>query len=126
VVLEEGNALGVVGRDEVVAAFTREDYRSLTAEEVMREGVPQVPPDIPLSAAAQMMRDQNVRVFFLMHHAGGIEYPAATISYHHFLRFLVADSDDDLEDLGLSASRTAPLDAFIKRREAAKRQARRR
>jgi predicted transcriptional regulator len=125
VVLEEGNALGVVGQDDIVFAFTREDFRSLTAEEIMREGVPQIPPDIPISVAAQMMHDQGVRVFWLMHHAGGIEYPAASISYRHLLRYLAADSDEDLRDLGLAASRTAPLEAFIRRRDAALQSSRR-
>ena len=67
IVLDEGKALGVVGQDDLVAAFIREDIKSITATEVMREGVPQVPPDIPLTAAAQIMRDQRVRTFFLMH-----------------------------------------------------------
>ena len=52
--------------------------------------VPRVPPDIPLKTAAQIMQDQGVRVLFLTHHAGGIEYPAAYITYKHLLRHLAA------------------------------------
>lgn len=117
IVLEEGKALGVVGQDELVAAFSRNHYKDLTAIEVMREEVPQIPPEIPITAAAQLMRDQGVRTFFLMHHAAGIEYPAAAISYKHFLRLLVAESQADLSDLGIRAERVAPLDEFIQRRE---------
>ena len=120
IVLDEGKALGVVGQDELVAAFSRDGYKELTAIEVMREGVAQIPPEIPLSAAAQLMRDQRVRTFFLMHHAAGIEYPAAAISYRHILRLLVAKSPDDLSDLGIRANRVAPLDDFIRRREETK------
>jgi predicted transcriptional regulator len=120
VVLEEGNAAGVVGQDDIIYAFTREDFRSLKAEDVMRENVPQIPPDVPISVAAQMMHDQGVRVFWLMHHAGGIEYPAASISYKHLLRYLIANSDEELKDLGLAAARKAPLEQFIERRDAAK------
>ena len=58
-------------------AYEREDARSLMAEQVMHEGVPQIPPDIPLTVAAQMMLDQHVRAFFLMHNAAGVTYPAA-------------------------------------------------
>ncbi len=76
-----------------------------------------MPPDIPLTAAAQMMQDQRVRVLFLMHHAGGIEYPAALISYQHLLRHLAARDDDELRDLGISAARQSPLETFIQRRE---------
>ena len=120
IVLDEGKALGVVGQDELVAAFSRDEYRELTAVEVMREGVAQIPPEIPLTAAAQLLRDQGIRTFFLMHHAAGIEYPAAAISYKHFLRLIVANSPDDLSDLGIRANRVAPLDDFIRRREETK------
>jgi len=120
IVLDEGKALGVVGQDELVAAYSRNEYKNLAALEVMSEGVPQVPPEIPLTAAAQLMRDQGVRTFFLMHHAAGIEYPAAVISYKHFLRLLVAESQADLSDLGIRADRVAPLDEFIERRDATK------
>jgi CBS domain-containing protein len=118
IVLDEGKALGVVGQDDLVAAFAREDIKQLTAIEVMREGVPQVPPDIPLTAAAQIMRDQRVRTFFLMHHAAGIEYPAAALSYKHYLRLLAAEDSHDLRDLGIKAERESPLEQFIQRRQA--------
>ena len=116
---EEGHALGVVSQTELVKAYQREDVHSLTAENIMHEGVPEVPPDIPLEVAAQMMLDQNVRAFFLMHHAGGIVYPAAMITYRHLLRHLAAQSDDDLKDMGVAAARKAPLQQFIERRDAA-------
>jgi CBS domain-containing protein len=118
VVLSEGNALGVVGPDELVRALSSPDFRSLTAEQVMREGVPQVPPDIPLAAASQIMQDLGVRTLFLMHHAAGIEYPAAFITYRHFLRYLAARDSEDLRDLGIKAERQPPLDAFNQRRQA--------
>ncbi len=120
---EEGHALGVVSQDELVKAYEREEARTLTAEQVMREGVPQIPPDIPLAAAAQMMLDQNVRAFFLMHHAGGVVYPAAMITYRHILRHLAARSDDELKDMGIAAARKAPLEQFIEKRDAAKKAA---
>lgn len=120
---DEGHAVGYVGQDEIVKAYEREDARALTAEQVMHEGVPQVPPDIPLPVAAQMMLDQRVRAFFLMHNAGGVIYPAAMITYRHILRHLAARSDEDLKDMGIAAARKAPLQQFIERRDAAKRAA---
>ena len=120
IVLDDGKALGVVGQDDLVAAFSRQDVKTLTAIEVMREGVPQVPPDIPLTAAAQIMRDQGIRTFFLMHHAAGIEYPAAALSYKHYLRLLAAEDSEELKDLGIKAERVLPLEEFINRREATK------
>jgi CBS domain-containing protein len=121
VVLEEGNALGIIGQDELVKAFTRPDYAALTAEQILREGVPQIPADIPLAAAAQFMLDQKVRALFLMHHAGGIEYPAALISYRHLLRLMAARNPQELNDLGIQAERQSPLDTFLRRRDEARR-----
>jgi predicted transcriptional regulator len=120
IVLDDGKALGVVGQDDLVAAFSRQEAKSLTAVEVMREGVPQIPPDIPLTAAAQIMRDQGIRTFFLMHHAAGIEYPAAAISYKHILRALAAEDIEELKDLGIKAERVLPLEEFINKREASR------
>ncbi len=117
----DGHAVGVVSRDDLVRAYTRDDCRSLTAEAIMTDGVPQVPPDIPLAAAAQIMRDRGVRAVFLMHHAGGIAYPAAMLTYTHFLRHLCAQDDDELSDLGIRRDRQPPLDSFKQRRDAARR-----
>jgi YD repeat-containing protein len=119
---QDGNGIGVVSQDELVQAYTRDDWGNLTAEAIMREGVPQVPPDIPLTAAAQLMQDQGVRVVFLMHHANGVIYPAAVLSYRHLLRHIAAHSDADLQDLGIAAARKPPLEQFTERRDAARRQ----
>jgi predicted transcriptional regulator len=124
VVLDDrGHAAGIISWDELVSAYTRDGSRSLTAEEVMLADVPQVPPDIPLIAAAQIMQDKDIRIVFLMHHAGGIEYPAAMLSYKHLLRHLAMDNPDDLQDLGIKAVRESPLETFYKRRDDARRRA---
>jgi CBS domain-containing protein len=122
---DDGNALGVVSQDDLVRIYGDERARHLTAEEVMHEGVPQIPPDIPLETAAQMMRDRHIRAFFLMHHAGGIEYPAAVLTYTHLLRSLAARSAEDLRDLGIAAARQGPLETFLARREEARRKSKR-
>jgi len=122
----DGHALGVVSQDDLVKAFSQRhqwDSKELAvpnAEEVMSAGVPQIPADIPLDAAAQIMIDRRKRTLFLMHHAGGIEYPAAVISYSHILRALTAKSEAEFTDLGIKAKRQSPLDAFIERRDAAR------
>jgi len=125
VVLDDyGRAAGIVSRDDLVRAYaTGEELHGLPVQAVMQEGVPQIPPDIPLTAAAQIMQDQNLRIVFLMHHAGGIEYPAAMLSYKHLLRHMAMEEDDDLADLGIKAERESPLESFYKRRDAARRQA---
>lgn len=123
VVLDEGHALGVVGENELVASLGREDWSALTAADVMREGVPQLPPDIPLAAGALLMRDMGARTVFLMHHAAGVVYPAAYLSYRHLLRYLAAESEDELRDLGIYANRLAPVESFIQRRDEARKKA---
>jgi len=127
VVLDDrGHAAGIVSRDDLVRAYASgDDVQDLAVETLMQDGVPQIPPDIPLTAAAQIMQDQGVRIIFLMHHAGGIEYPAAMLSYTHLLRHMAMENAADLSDLGIKADRESPLEAFIKRRDEARRQANR-
>jgi len=117
----EGHAPGVVSQDDLVKVYSQGDWENLVAEDVMQENVPQIPPDIPLAAAAQIMRDQNVRTIFVMHHAGGIIYSAAVLTYRHFLRHIAAKDDSELEDLGTQAARKTPMETFIERRDAARR-----
>ena len=117
----EGHATGVVTQDELVQAYVRKDGRELTAEDIMRADIPRFLPDIPLTTAAQLMQDQGVRVAFYLHQASGVFYPAAVLTYRHFLRHLAAQNDDDLKDLGIKAARQSPLETFIQRRDEARR-----
>ena len=117
----EGQAIGVVTLYELVNAYSIGGYENKTADEIMRPGLPQLPPDIPITVAAQIMQDEGVRVIFLMHNAGGISYPAALITFAHILRHMAMESENDIEDLGIQAKRQAPLDVFLERREQARR-----
>lgn len=124
VVLDEnGHGAGVVTRDQLVQAYAQGTYEELKAQDVLEAKIPQVPPDIPLSAAAQIMQDLGVRMLFLTHHAGGIEYPAAYISYKHLLRHLGARDEQELRDLGIKAERESPIETFMRRRDEALRRA---
>jgi predicted transcriptional regulator len=120
---DDKHALGIVTQDELVRAYGREDLQALKAEDVMRIDIPQLPPDIPLAAAAQVMRDQRVRAVFMMHHAGGVVYPAAVLTYRHLLRHMGAQENENLRDLGIYAERKTPIETFLERREAARRAA---
>ncbi|RME87324.1 MAG: CBS domain-containing protein [Anaerolineae bacterium] len=118
---KDGQAIGVVSQDEIVQAYIRPNARSLTAQDVMSDGVPSIPPDIPVTAAAGIMRDRGVRTLFLMHNAAGIIYPAAYISYWHILRHLAARDESELADLGIAADRQSPIETFKQKRDAARR-----
>jgi len=119
----EGEGVGVVGYEELVRAYEREDVKSLTAEQVMHEGVPELPSDIPLTVAAQMMRDKGIRVAYMTHNSSGIIYPAAMISYKHIIRHIAAKDESELKDLGIKAERKSPLEQFIERRDKARKNA---
>jgi CBS domain-containing protein len=124
VVLDDlGHAVGVIGRDDLIRAYGAGEYKEMLAEEVMRDDVPQIPPDIPLTAAAQIMQDKGVRILYLTHHAGGIEYPAAMLSYKNMLRHIAMVSEEDLSDLGIVADRELPMESFAKRRASARERA---
>ena len=119
----EGEGVGVVGYEELVNAYHRENIRELTAEDVMREGVSELPSDIPLTVAAQMMKDKNIRVAYMNHNSAGIIYPAALISYKHIVRHIAAKEESELKDLGLKAERKSPVEVFIERKNEARKKA---
>jgi predicted transcriptional regulator len=122
IVMQDGHALGTIGIEQMIQAYAMGDYSELRAKDILHEGVAQVPPDIPLTAAVQIMLDLKVKTLFLMHNAGGITYPAAMISYRHILRHMCAQEDEELNDLGIYADRKSPVEAFLERRNAARRQ----
>ncbi len=118
----DGNshAVGMLSQREAVAAFGQSgahmrDIETLTVGEVMRPDIPQVPPDIPATAAAQIMLDQGVREIYLMHHGGGISWPAAVLRFEDVLRYLAAESEAEVADMGAGAPRKSPIEAFIER-----------
>ena len=110
---DEGHGVGVVGYAEIAACFGREVGPELVAEQAMSEGVTELPADLPLPAAAQLLRDKRVRVGYMLHNAAGITYPAAYLSYRHILRLVAAKDETELKDLGLAAERMSPLERFI-------------
>jgi predicted transcriptional regulator len=119
----EGHGIGVVGVDDLVRMYAADNYETLTAEEVMCEGVPELNADLPLKAAAQVLMDKGTRIAYMTHNSAGIIYPAAFISYRHLLRHMSAGNEADLKDLGLAAERKSPVEQFIERRDEARRKA---
>jgi CBS domain-containing protein len=120
---DEGEGIGICGYKELVNVYDRDNARELTAEDIMSEGVPELPSDIPIRLAAQLLRDKNIRVAYMNHNSAGIIYPAASISYKHLIRHLAAKDESELKDLGINAERKSPLEQFIERRDEARRQA---
>jgi len=119
----EGHGIGVVGEQELVSAYGKDNLDELKAEDIMSEGIPELSPEIPLTVAAQMMKDMGNRIAYMMHNSAGTIYPAAYISYRHILRHIAAKDESDLKDLGLAAERKSPIEQFIERRDEARRKA---
>jgi len=117
----EGHGIGIVGEEELVASYGRDDLPTLQAEDIMSEGVPELNADMPLMVAAQMMKDRHVRIAYMNHNSAGIIYPAAYISYRHILRHMAAKDEGELDDLGIAAARKSPIEQFIERRDEARR-----
>ena len=98
---EHGHAAGLLTRTDVVAAFgcsaaSPRGCETLIVADVMRANIPEIPPDIPAAAAAQLMLDWNVRELYLMHHDGGISWPAARLGIEEILRHLTTTSQANL------------------------------
>jgi CBS domain-containing protein len=99
VVLDDnGHAIGLCGRQEAVVCYGLSQTRSgnfdaLPVTEAMRPEIPEIPPDIPATAAAQLMLDQQVRELYLMHHDGGISWPAAVLRFEDILRHMAMGAE---------------------------------
>jgi CBS domain-containing protein len=121
VVLDDNShAAGMLSRREAVAAYGRlgadiREKKSLTVSDAMEPDIPEVPPDIPATAAAQIMLDRGVREIYLLHHGGGKGWPAAVLRFEDVLRYLAADSEADLAEMGAGAARKSPIDTFMDR-----------
>jgi CBS domain-containing protein len=117
---ENGHAVGVLSRREAVAVYGRSgadlgDLQTLTVADVMRPDIPEVPPDIPATAAAQIMLDRGLREIYLMHHGGGAGWPAAVLRFEDVLRHVAAESEVEVADMGAGAPRASPIEVFMKR-----------
>jgi CBS domain-containing protein len=118
---EEGQAIGVVGPEELVAVHGRDNAAGLKAEDVMTEGLPEVDAETPLAVGAQLMKDRHTRIAYIMHNSAGISYPAAYISYRHVLQHLAARDESELRRP--ASPRKSPLETFIQRRDEARKRA---
>lgn len=117
---EHGHAIGMLSRREVAVAYAQaglneSGFETLVVADVMRADIPKVPADIPATAAVQLMLDQDVREIYVMHHEGGIRYPAAVLRFEDVLRFVSARTEADLVGMGSGAARKSPIDIFKER-----------
>jgi hypothetical protein len=72
---DDGIACGWVDLARLAAANPSQPVSA-----VMDEDIPEIPPDIPALAAAQILRDRGARFLFLMHNWPGEPRPSAVVS----------------------------------------------
>ncbi len=72
---EDGLVVGWVSRTRLEGADP-----ARTVDTVLDEDIPELPPDIPAQAAAQMMRDRGLTHVFLMHNWPGEPRPSAVLA----------------------------------------------
>lgn len=89
-------AIGIFGSHQIGELYARSsDLSTLTVAEGMSTEIPQVPPDIPVLAAVQLMVDQHWPEIYLMHPASSSapNRPVGSFSFKELLRE-VAGSDE--------------------------------
>lgn len=106
---EDGNAVGWLDEEHLARVVDR-GHERLTASDVMDEEVPEVPPNIPAVAAAQLMLDRGIGQVFVTHHAGGIKYPAAMFSLQDVCRLIAGMGRGP--GIGVGAERPSAVDLF--------------
>ena len=113
---DNGHTAGVFGRREAIKIYTNQtnagNWQTLTVADAMQTNILEVPPDIPATAAAQIMLDQDTRDIYLLHYAGGIGWPAATFRFDEVLRYLGAESDEEVAAMGVGAPRKSGIEFF--------------
>ena len=117
---ENGHSAGVFGKKEAAQIYAQTagngaGLQTLTVADAMRADILEVPPDIPAPAAAQIMLDQARREIHLLHHAGGIGWPAAVFRFEDILRYLAAETEADVAALGVGAPRKSAIELFRER-----------
>lgn len=80
---------GVVSQSDLARAFLG-DYASMTAEDVMSEGMYSVPPDIPLKVAVKEMIEQGFHQLLVVPDSEDCMAPIGLLSKRHLVE-LMAD-----------------------------------
>lgn len=114
---EEGHTAGWINERALANAYLRaepaEGEAELTAEQIMLTAAPELPVDVPLTAALQLMLDQGVDHMFFLHRAGGRAWPASVLSLRDAVRALAGP--EYVETQGSGAPRPTPMDLFRQR-----------
>lgn len=83
---QSGKACGVVSQTELVRAYVQGGWSDLVAEDIMTPDVVTVVPDIPVTAAAQLMLDKDIHRLLIVQ--GGLipDRPVGVLSMSDIVR----------------------------------------
>jgi CBS domain-containing protein len=87
VVMGENGVVGVVSQSDLARAFL-DDYKSMTAQDIMTANMYSVSPDIPLKAAVEMMIDKGVHQVLVVRENGGVPVPTGVLSKRHLIELM--------------------------------------
>lgn len=83
---QSGKACGVVSQTDLVQAYVQGGWSDLVAEDIMTPDVVTVVPDIPVTAAAQLMLDKDIHRLLIVQ--GGLipDRPVGVLSMSDIVR----------------------------------------
>jgi len=90
---QSGKACGVVSQTDLVRAYVQGGWSDLVAEDIMTPDVVTVVPDIPVTAAAQLMLDKNVHRLLIVQ--GGLvpDRPVGVLSMSDIVREMAQEGE---------------------------------
>jgi len=90
---QSGKACGVVSQTDLVRAYVQGGWSGLVAEDIMTPEVVTVVPDIPVTAAAQLMLDKNIHRLLIVQ--GGLvpDRPVGVLSMSDIVREMAQEGE---------------------------------
>jgi CBS domain-containing protein len=96
IVMDEFGAAGVVSQSDLVKAYSR-NYQLLAAKDVMTDKIISITPESPLTAATNLMQDDQVHQLFIMHEHPGPSRPSAVVTMRAIVREMAGLAPERLE-----------------------------
>jgi CBS domain-containing protein len=90
---QSGKACGVVSQTDLVRAYVQGGWSDLVAEDIMTPDVVTVVPDIPVTAAAQLMLDKDIHRLLIVQ--GGLipDRPVGVLSMSDIVREMAREGE---------------------------------
>ncbi|MGQ9584696.1 MAG: CBS domain-containing protein [Anaerolineae bacterium] len=89
VVNEMGEVCGIISRTDLVRQHTQSHWATMRAEDVMTPSVFTIIPDIPVSAAAQLMLDNQIHQLVILHARPAPQRPVGILTMRDVIQHMV-------------------------------------